>query len=488
MTANPAAGPQTHRLLIRGAEVVLTVDPQDTILTRQSIVIEGDRIAAIGPADAIARRYERTSFQEVLDGVHRLVMPGLVDAHLHLSEQLGRGVFPDTLSTRPWVFNWAKPLYAAMQAEDEYVATLLAGIEMIKTGTTCCLDMGAQSEDPGATVRAIDQVGLRAITGRHAADRPPEKLPAHWTTEMIARHFFPSTETALAELERCVRTYHNAAGGRVRVWVNIEGKEPCSPELHAGARALAERLGVGTTYHIASSIEEALVSERRYGRWPVTRLREWGALGPNLVLAHVVAIRDEEIADLAEAGTKVAFCPGTSFKLAKGATKIGKYPEMMAAGITVALGCDGPSAAGSLDMMRQMYLAAGMFKDARMDASLVGAARALRMATVDGARALLWDDEIGSIEVGKKADLVLFNLDDADWVPYWDPVQTLVYSAGVNSVDTVIIDGRVVMASRRVRTVDEHQVYAWARERARAVIARAGIDRATTPVTSDIYD
>lgn len=475
------------RLLIREAEVILTVDREDRVLTAHSIVIEDGRIAAMGPAEEIDRRYAGTRFDEVISGRGRLVMPGLIDAHVHFSEQLVRGVFVDTLSTRPWVFNWAKPVYAAMRPQDEYVATLLAAIEMIKTGTTCALDMGAQS-DVGAVVRALERVGLRAVTGRHAADRLPERVPAHWTSEMIERHFFPSTEAALSELERCVRRYHGSAGGRIRVWVNIEGKEPCSPELHAGAAALARRLGVGTTYHAASSIEEALASERRTGKWPVTLLREWGALQDNVVLAHVVAVRDEEIAYLAEAGTKVAFCPGTSLKLAKGATRIGKYPEMLQAGITVALGCDGPAAAGSLDMMRQMYLAAGLFKDARMDATLVGARRALRMATIDGARALLWEDEIGSVEVGKRADLVLFNLEEWDWVPCGDPVQTLVYSASVSSVQTVLIDGRVVMRDRRVLTVDEQEVYALAREHARSVVERAGIRAGITPTVSSAYD
>jgi 5-methylthioadenosine/S-adenosylhomocysteine deaminase len=475
------------RILIRDADVVLTVDAADRILTRTSIVIEETRIAALGAAGAIDDRYRGMVFDEVINGRGRLVMPGFVDAHLHLSEQLSRGVFPDTLATRPWVFNWAKPVYAAMRAEDEYVATLLAGVEMIKTGTTCCLDMGAQV-DVGMTVRALEKVGIRAVTGRHAADRLPETLPPHWTAEMIERHFFPSAEAALAELERAVRRYNNSGGGRIRVWVNIEGKEPCSPELHAGAPALAAQLGVGTTYHIASSLEEAQVSERKTGRWPVSLLREWGALRDNLVLAHVVAVRDEEIRYLAEAGVKVAFCPGTSLKLAKGATRIGKYPEMLDAGITVALGCDGPSASGSLDMMRQMHLAAGLFKDARMDPSLVGAARALRMATIDGARALLWDDEIGSIEVGKKADLVLFNLNECDWVPYGDPVQTLVYSAGAQSVHTVVIDGRIVMRDRRVLTVNEDEIYALAREHALRVIERSGVRSGATPLASTAYD
>lgn len=475
------------RCLIEAAEAVLTVDPAGRVLTDTSIVIEDDRIRDMGPADTIRRRYADVSFDRVLSGRRRLVTPGFVDAHLHLSEQLARGVFPDCLSTRPWVFNWAKPVYAAMRREDEEVATLLAAVEMIKKGTTCFLDMGAQ-DDVGTVVAAIERAGIRGITGRHAADRMPQQVPAHWTQEMIERHFFPSAEAALEELERSVRRYHQWAGGRVRVWVNIEGKEPCSPELHRGARELAERLGVGTTYHIASSLEEAELSEQKYGMWPVSRLKAMGALGPNLVLAHVVAIRDEEIDALYEAGTKVAFCPGTALKIAKGATRIGKYPEMLAKGVTVVLGSDGPSASGSLDMLRQMYLVAGLFKDCRMDPFLVPAEQALRMATIEGAKALLWDDEIGSVEVGKKADLVLWNLDEVDFVPYTDILQTLVYSATPASVDSVLIDGRLVMEGRRILTLNEDEVKEAAREHARRVVERAGVRIGVTPVTTDAYN
>jgi cytosine/adenosine deaminase-related metal-dependent hydrolase len=162
---------------------------------------------------------------------------------------------------------------------------------------------------------------------------------------------------------------------------------------------------------------------------------------------------------------------------------------MMNAGITVALGCDGTSASGSLDMIRQMHLAACLFKDARMDATLVGARKALRMATIEGARALMWDDEIGSVEPGKKADLILFNLHHPDWVPFWDPVQTLVYSVSCGSVDTVIIDGQIVMRNRRILTVNEEEIFALAREHALRVIARANLPlgEGKVPLEAEVY-
>ena len=475
------------RILIEHLDVVLTVDAGDTVLTDASMVIADGIIEAIGPADTIAGRYESTSLGDLINGRGRLAMPGLVDAHLHLSEQLSRALFPDCMNTRAWVFNWGKPYYSAVGEEDEYLSALVAGIEMIRSGTTCFLDMGAQN-DPARVIEAIDEIGIRGITGRHAADRKPDQIPDYWTPEMVEHHFFPDAETALTELRRCVLELNNSAGGRARCWANIEGKEPCSPELHAGARALAEELGVGTTYHNASTIEEARIAEKKYGAWPITHLANMDALGPNLVIAHAVALKDEEVALLARHDTKVAFCPGTSLKVAKGATNIGKYPELLEAGVTVALGCDGVSAAGSLDMMRQMYLVAGLFKDARMDPGLVGAERAVRMATLDGAKALLWDDEIGSLEAGKRADVLLFDLSDVEWVPCHDPVQALVYSATPRSLATVIIDGKIVLDEGRITMVDEKALLAEAGDRAKAIVGRSGLERGKTPVTTTLYD
>lgn len=475
------------RLLIENLDYMITVDGENRVLTDASLVVADGAIEDIDGAARIAARHKRASFDTIIDGHRKLAMPGLVDAHLHLSEQLSRSLFPDCMNTRAWVFNWGKPFYSAVSADDEYLSALVGGIEMIQSGTTCFLDMGAQN-DPARVVEAIGEIGIRGITGRHAADRKPDEIPDYWTPEMVDHHFFPSAEAALTELKRCVLALNNSAGGRARCWVNIEGKEPCSPELHAGARALAQELGVGTTYHNASTIEEARVAEKKYGVWPITHLANMGALGPNLVIAHAVALKDHEVALLAEHDTKVAFCPGTSLKVAKGATNIGLYPELLEAGVTVALGCDGVSAAGSLDMMRQMYLAAGLFKDARMDANLVGAERAIRMATIEGAKALLWDDEIGSLEVGKRADVLLFDLSHVEWVPCHDPVQALVYSATPRSLSTVLIDGEIVLDGGRITTVDEAALLAEAGDRAKDIVARSGLVRGKTPVTTVLYD
>jgi cytosine/adenosine deaminase-related metal-dependent hydrolase len=472
--------------LIDGLQFVLTVDPDDTVLRNAALLLDGTTIVDIGPSADVRGRLGARVPDLHIDGRGLGATPGFIDGHVHLSETLSRAVFPDVLGTRAWVFHWAKPFYAHVNDEDEKVSVELGVTEMLRSGTTCFLDMGAQN-DAGLTARAAGAIGIRGVVGRHAADVQPATIPPGWSAEMVAHHFFPNAQVALETLEESVRQWNGYADGRIRCWVNIEGKEPCSIELHVGARDLADRLGVGTTYHIASSIEESEGSERHYGRWPVTRIAEAGGLGSNLVLAHAVALTDAEVGAVAQHGTSVAFCPSTSLKLAKGATRIGKYPELLAAGATVCLGTDGVSAAGNLNLHRQVHLMAGLFKDARLDPTLVGARQALRCATIDGARALGWDAEIGSLEIGKQADFVLFDLDHHEWTPYADPLQALVWSVSAASIAQTWVAGRQLYVDGKVTTVDEPELRAEARARAADIVARAGLD-SSVPVTTSLYD
>ena len=476
------------RTLIENLEFVLTVDKSDRVVHNASVVIENDRVADVGPAVALAKRHPRGSFDKIIDGSRYGMTPGFIDSHVHLGETLSRAVFPDSITTQAWVFHWAKRFYANTGARDEVVGSLVAMAEMLRCGTTCFLDMGAHNDVAGI-VGGIDKAGIRGVTGRHACDVRPETAPEGWTEEMLAHHFFPNAKVALKELERIVKDFDGAAQGRVRAWVNIEGKEPSSSlELHIGARALAEKLGVGTTYHLATTNDEAKSSEKRFGMSPVKRVAANGGLGANLVIAHCVAVTDEDIELMAKAGTKVAFCPAASIKLGKGATRIGKYPEMIEAGMRVGVGTDGVSAGGNLSLMRQMYLVAGMFKDARMDPTLLGAGKALRMATIEAAEMLGLDGEIGSIEAGKKADFVLFDLDHFEWVPYGDAVQAVVYSASPASIAQTWVDGRALYRDGKVQTLDEKSLHKEARERAAAIIKRAGLSVDRTPTVSTVYD
>jgi cytosine/adenosine deaminase-related metal-dependent hydrolase len=474
------------RTIIQHLDWVITVDPRDSVIRDATVVLDGDRLTALGPSRELGLRFTPADGDEVIDGRGRGMCPGFVDTHVHLVETLARAHFPDRCATPAWVFHWAKPWYAAMSEDDEHVAALLACAEMARCGTTSFLDMGA-SNDPRGTVQAIAQVGLRGVTGRFAADVKPDVIPRGWSPEMVDHHFFPDAETALDVLEQCVRDYDGAADGRIRCWVNIEGKEPCSQELHVGARELAARLGVGTSYHCASSVREARLSEERYGVWPITRIGRNGGLGPNLVLAHATATHPDEVPLLAEYGTSVAFCPVSALKLAKGATKTGRFPELRDAGVAVGLGTDGAAASGNFNLHRQMFVMAGIYKDSRADENQPGAVEALRMCTIDGARALGWDADVGSLEPGKKADLLLYDLDHWEWVPHHDPIQALVWSASSASLTQTWVDGRRVYAGGAVTGIDETSLHAEARARSLAVRERSGLDEHEVPLTTTLY-
>ena len=473
-------------ILIEHLQFAITADASDRVIRDAALVVSDATITDIGTTDEVRERLGARQPERVVDGSRLGVTPGFIDTHVHLSESLSRAVFPDVLATRAWVFHWAKPFYAHVNDDDERISVLTGTAEMLRSGTTCFLDMGAQN-DAGLTARAVEEIGIRGVVARHAADVRPEKAPSGWSAEMMDHHFFPNCKTALETLEASVKEWNGYADGRVRCWVNIEGKEPCSVELHIGARQLAQDLGVGTTYHIASSLEESLVSEQKYGVWPVTRIAQHGGLGSNLVLAHAVALKDAEVEMIAEAGTSVAFCPSTSLKLAKGATDIGKYPEMIQHGVTVGLGTDGVSAAGNLNLHRQIHLVAGLFKDSRRDPTLVGARKAIRMATIDGAKALGWDDQIGSLEPGKQADFVLFDLDHHEWTPYRDPEQALVWSASPASIAQTWVAGKPIFADNSISGIDEKGLRVEARERAAAIVERAGLTH-DVPVTTTLYD
>jgi cytosine/adenosine deaminase-related metal-dependent hydrolase len=476
----------TGRLYLIHLDWALTAGDERPLIRDAAMIVSDDRILAIGETPEVLAAHPPGDRDEVRDCAHLGASPGFVDSHVHLSETLARAVFPDVIDTRTWVFHFGKPFYAHVAEADEEVSVLIGTAEMLRCGTTCFLDMGAQN-DPGITARAAGRTGIRGIVGRHAADTKPARIPRGWSDEMIDHHFFPDHETALETLEQCVRDWNGFADGRIRCWVNIEGKEPCSLELHVGARALAESLGVGTTYHLASSLEESEISQRRHGTPPVTRIAQHDGLGANLVIAHAVAVDDCEVETMAAHGTSVAFCPGTSLKIAKGAACIGRYPEMIEHGVTVGLGTDGVAASGNLSLHRQMYVAAGLFKDARRDPTLLGAEQAFRMATIDGARALGWDDEIGSLEPGKKADLVLFDLTHFEWAPYGDPLNALVWSASPASIAETWVDGRPVFAGGRVRTIDEAELRAEAQARAAAISVRAGLTGGDLPLTTTLY-
>jgi cytosine/adenosine deaminase-related metal-dependent hydrolase len=435
---------------------VLTLDRERRILRDGSVLVEGRDIVQVGPASEV--RPPRPP-DRVIDGRRRVVAPGFVDTHVHLSEHVNRGVMLDDVPVDRYLPDWLMPLYGTITPEEEEVSALLACLEMLRTGTTTFCEAGTLF-DVGRVAAAVERIGMRAVLGR-------------WTWDLVSGpgRLAQTTAGALDANARMLAEVDGRGDGRVAAWPLLLGFGTCSERLIRDSKALAERHGTGWgMMHFASH-----PTRKTADTLSLAALDAWGVLTPDTKLAHMIYVDEVDIALLARRGVKISHCPTAALKHTKGLAAHGRFPEMLDAGIAVSLGGDSGNGSNHFDMLRLMYLAAVVFKDARLDVRVMGAERVLEMATLRGAEALRLERAIGSLEPGKRADLVLYDLDTPEWRPLLNPVNNLVYAASGASVRTVIVDGRIVLDEGRVTTVDEREIYDRVEHLARAQIARAGL-------------
>jgi cytosine/adenosine deaminase-related metal-dependent hydrolase len=371
-----------------------------------------------------------------------------------------RGIFPDDVgSPLDSVFK----LQMAMTEEEEYLTSLLGIVELVRNGTVCFVDPGS-TKFPDACLQAYTDAGIRVIMGDCVTDREaPFPLPRYPAAEAIER--------TAAFLEK----WHGRLDGRLRAWAMPFSVDTCSAELLRELKRLADRHRTSLTLHHNSGDKARQDSRATHGLRPTEYLESLGVVGPNVVLAHVLGLDDAEIDCMARTGTTAAMCPVTAAKGGRGVREHGRLPELLAKGVKVALGCDSPNNSNHLDIVRALNMAAIQYKDARQDMRQIPAETALELATLTGAQALGVGDEIGSLEPGKKADLVLFDTQRPEWQALFNPVNNLVYNADGRSVHTVIIDGRVVVDGYRQTFVDESRLYARVQEVGERLLARTGV-------------
>jgi cytosine/adenosine deaminase-related metal-dependent hydrolase len=444
-------------LKIEHARYLITVDAQRRIIEDGSVLVEGGRITRVGKAAELGgARADR-----VIDARHLVVTPGFFNGHMHISyAHPVRGIFPDDQgSPLVHVFN----LQAAMTEEEEYHATLLGMVELVRNGTVCFVDPGS-TKFPDACLQAYDDAGIRVMTGECVTDLPGRlNLPRY------------SAEEAVARTRAFVAKWHGRLDGRVRAWAMPFSPETCSAELLRALKALADEYRTSLTLHHQSGAEVRRDYQARVGLRPTEYLESLGVVGPNVVLAHVLGIDEAEIECMARTATAATMCPVTAAKGGRGVPQNGRMPELLARGVKVALGCDSPNNSNHLDMVRTMNMAAIQYKDARQDMGVIPAETALEMATLTGAQALGVGDVLGSIEPGKKADLVCFDTQRPEWQALWNPVNNLVYNADGRSIHTVVIDGRVVVDAYRQSFVDEGRLFAKVQEIGERLLARTGV-------------
>jgi cytosine/adenosine deaminase-related metal-dependent hydrolase len=443
--------------LIRGG-VVVTCDAGSRVFDGD-VLVRGKEISEIVPRGGRGKKEEPRRPTRVLDATGCAVIPGFVQAHVHLCQALFRGM-ADDLPLLEWLERRIWPLEAAHDEASLGASAELGLAEMIRAGTTTILDMGTVRHHD-AVMAACLASGIRAVSGKTMMDRG-ERLP---------RALLESTRASLRESERLAREWNGKGDGRLGYAFAPRFILSCSEALVRDAAALARELGLLIHTHAAEHPSEREAVRSALGDDDVAILRRWGVTGPRAVLAHGVQLTDDEVRALAQEGTKVVHCPSANLKLGSG---IARIAELDRAGVALALGADGAPCNNPMDPWVELRHAALLAK-VRSGTTTLPAERALRLATIDGARALGWEDRTGSIEVGKRADLAVVRIDGVHAEPGEDVVSKLVYACGARDVVDVMVDGELLVRRGEHTRYDAARVAARARERAREVVGRARI-------------
>lgn len=424
---------RVSRTAITNATIV-TVDAADTVIHRGTIVLEDAMITEVLPAGVEPSVRLDTS----IDAAGGIVMPGLINAHTHLAMTAFRG-FADDVDLQDFLGRLFPAEAKIMSDRHVRVGVRAAFAEALLSGCTSALDM---YWFPDASIEEAEKAGFRLTTGPiFIGSNGPDNVPFE------------------RRLEHASRTSPHQ-------WILAHGTYTMDPEQLARVGALAEAEGARFHIHASENAGEVADVRARHGRTPIELLDDHGLLRPGTVLAHAVVLTDTEIARLAETGTAVAHCPGSNMKLASGFCRV---PDLLEAGVVVGLGTDGPSSSNDLDMFAAMRVAALIHKGHRLDPTTMSAATVLRMATMGSATALGIEHLVGSIEVGKRADLVRLDPRSPSLTPTYDPTSSIVYAASRADVVDVWVDGERVVADRRCMTMDLDSVLSDLRREAESI-------------------
>ena len=458
---------------------IITMDKKRSIIRDGAIAIRDGSIVAIGKTNDVKKEFRAS---KEIDARNHLVCPGFIDAHCHSSLYLAKGLVNDTWSAiYKLYYDFSYVWEGALDADDAYVGAAGLFLELIKHGTTCFSDPGGYHDHHDMICEAMKKTGIRGIMTRSTRDL---SYPSH----PIPEEMMETTEETARKCEELVKKWNGAADDRIRAWLSLRIVYNVSDELCHLIKTKADEYKVGIHCHMHGSRPQDLVNSGRLGPDPalkifgmseVERFKKLDLLGPNLLCAHVPFSSQQERIWFRETNTKIVHCPSAQFAGGGGGVAMGTIPETIDAGVIVALGHDAPMWSNFVDPVRLMYLAAAAHKDAKADVRVMGPYKAMEMATVNGAKALLWQDKIGSLEVGKRADIVLMDMNRPEWQPCHEgyEVTNLVYSASGDSTDTVIIDGNIVMENRKILTVDEEKILKDVRRHQGMVARDLGSDR-----------
>jgi 5-methylthioadenosine/S-adenosylhomocysteine deaminase len=446
-------------VLIRNG-YLLTMDKERRVIKNGSVFVEDGRILDVGDSDALAGRY---SADRVIDAKDKLVMPGFVNTHDHLFQMLYKSL-GDDMELYEWI-NAVISTSDFLQKDDCYYSALAGCLEMIKSGTTTVSDFNYLVSDPcfyDDTARGVLDSGMRGILSRGTSDNFEMDAP---------KSLFEDVDKAVSESWRHYRRWNLAGKGRIRFGLSLDLPPWGTKNLVAQFRELASELKVPMSVHVAETRKDVEESRKLYGLGPVELMDSLNFLGPDVLCVHCVWLSEREIEILAARGASVSHNPTSNMYLASG---ISPVHRLIGAGITVGLGLDGAASNNNQDMVELMKMAVLLNKVSTLDPTSMTAERVLEMATIGGAKALGMDSEVGSIEKGKKADIAVANLKNLATTPINRPYSQLVYCANGSIVDTVLVDGKILMEGRKILAFDEKEVISKTQETADNLLKRSG--------------
>lgn len=440
--------------LLMGGSMLLTMDDNDRRIRNGAVAVSGGKIIDLGTFEELQEKYDA---KETIFHEHSVVLPGLIDAHTH--ETLTRSLHED-LPLMRWLEEVCYPIEGSYTSDDLYAAAMMTQTELIRAGITTFIDIFRFAD---RAIEAVKQTGLRGI---------------------FTPQFFDATQDTLESIDKTVgliEKYHGMENGRVSVWFGPHSPYSVCPENYARAAKLSRELGVGIHTHLCETADELDIIRERYNTDPVTMMLDAGVLDVPCVLAHCIHLTDDNIRVLAEkkATAGLVYNPISNLKLADG---IARIPEIIAAGCTLGLGTDSNLSNNGLDMFNEMRIGSYMQKTFNNDATLMPCQDMLRLATRGSAAVLKLDDKIGSLEIGKCADVIAVGFHRPHMWPiyYENPsniVEQLVYSARASDVITTVCDGKVLMDDGKVRTVDEKAVFEMVQNCADSIYKRSFPER-----------
>ncbi|KAI8388139.1 amidohydrolase [Radiomyces spectabilis] len=446
---------------------IITMNAKREIIRDGAILVQGNRFVKVGKTKALREEYPEES---TYDLENRAVIPGLIDTHVHLAQALLRGS-GDDVELIQWLCETVWVLQGQMTHEESYASARLCIAEMLKSGTTCFLEaMLADRYGFDGIAKAVTESGIRGCIGKIVMDVGKYASQSAWS---MHPGLVETREQSLLGALDMHKKWHGKANDRLHVWFGARTPPGVSVELLKEMTQFSRERNIRITMHCAEVKADQDHYRQNHDMTPSEFCDHVGLLGDQTVLVHMVWLDDRDFKLLAKTGTHVSHCPASNSKLASGVSPV---PAMLDAGVNVSLGCDGGPSNNCYDLIQEMKLAALIHKAVSCDPVTMSAETVLEMATINGARAVGLEKEIGSIEEGKKADFVVLDFESGlGTTPNPNPVSTLVYAATGGSVYTVVIDGELVVEKRKLLTMDEEEILREARKNADTLYARAGV-------------